>query len=151
MCGTVIRFCFLLLFLIPCVWTDIRTKELPLFYMIGFIISSSFAALLCEIFPNDSNDFGSSFYDLAIGGAIGVFLLLLCRCTKGAIGTGDGILIFAIGITIGALKTIEGLILSCILSSLVAMVEFLVFKRKKDFAIPFAPFLFGGVLGAMFF
>ena len=122
----------LLILLIPCVVTDIRSRRIPLWYLLGF----SVAGVPVNLFL-----LNVTLPEIGLGLLPGLIFILLSRLTKGAIGMGDAILITAMGIFAGWSETLTLLLAACILSSLTAAVLLIFFKKKMKDSIPFAPFL----------
>lgn len=117
--------------LVQGIW-DIRTKHIPscisiAFGICGFLYSISLGRA------------GKSFV-LAL--LLGIGTLVLGKCTKEAVGYGDGILLCALGM----FYTLEELCLLCMIAGLLATIVglfyLIVFRKGRKYEIPFVPFLF---------
>lgn len=117
--------------LIQGIW-DIKTKHISSSISIGFGICSFFYSV-------SSGRAGESFV-LAL--LLGIGCLFWGKCTKEAVGYGDGILLCALGM----FYTLEELCLLCMIASLLAatigLVCIIVFQKGRKYEIPFVPFLF---------
>lgn len=80
--------------------------------------------------------------DLLFGAGIGAVLLLAARVSREEIGYGDGAMLMASGIFLGFWRNVELLLTALMLSVPVALFGLLVKHRKKDYRMPFIPFLF---------
>lgn len=71
---------------------------------------------------------------------VGLFLYLVSRITRGAVGEGDALVYFLTGAALGFTRNVELLVISLFFSSLVA--GFLILFRHvgKTYKIPFVPF-----------
>lgn len=74
------------------------------------------------------------------GVLVGLFLYLVSRITRGAVGEGDALVYFLTGAALGLTQNVELLMISLFFSSLAA--GFLILFRHvgKTYKIPFVPF-----------
>lgn len=75
----------------------------------------------------------------------GFFLLLLTLATKGGVGSGDGLLLLAVGTLLSLEEVLLVLLLGLVLGSVYAAVLF-ASHRRRDESFPLAPFFLGGYL-----
>ncbi len=122
----------LFILLIPCVITDIFRMELPLYYMLLFLVLSGCCRFMF---------FDGTLLEILLGTIPGFLFILLSGVSKGAIGIGDGVLVGAVGVWCGFSETLLLLILAFTLSSLAALLLLALKKKKLHDPIPFAPFL----------
>ena len=80
--------------------------------------------------------------DLLLGAGIGAVLLLAARVSREEIGYGDGAMLMVSGIFLGFWRNVELLLTALMLIVPVALFGLLVKHRKKDYRMPFIPFLF---------
>ncbi len=83
-----------------------------------------------------------SFIEELGGVLIGVFLLIVNRITRGAIGIGDALLIIVTGLFLGFEKNITMLLLGLLLAAVWAGILLTLKKVNGKYEIPFVPFLF---------
>lgn len=69
--------------------------------------------------------------------------------TRGEIGFGDGLLILAMGSVLKSGELLGVLCAALLLCGIYSGLQLLVFKKKRDTEIPFAPFLLVGYLGGI--
>lgn len=68
---------------------------------------------------------------------------------QGEIGFGDGLLILAMGSVLKSGELLGVLSAALLLCGIYSGLQLLVFKKKRDTEIPFAPFLLVGYLGGI--
>ena len=81
---------------------------------------------------------------------IGAGFLLAGRCTKEAVGYGDGWLITILGIYLGAERLLEVLLSAGVGASLFALWRLSRCNWSRRLSIPFAPFLAAAYIGAVY-
>lgn len=81
----------------------------------------------------------------------GLMLCVVTRVSRGAIGTGDGVLILLLGLYLGIQKTMTTLAAAFFLAFFWAIGLLCFKKRKKDETFPFVPFITLGFLFALYF
>lgn len=124
--------CICMGFLGICAVFDYRTKTIPvcLFWIFGL--------LAVVIRSCDHTLFAGS---VLLGTGIGLLLWLLGKCTE-KIGEGDGLMLTVLGVSIGAVPSMQIFFWAVMLTSAIS-VGLLVRKRGNlHTEIPFAPFLF---------
>ena len=120
-------------------WTDIRKKE------ICFPVLSVFLAggILWRIWE------GTFWADGLISMGAGTIAAVISVLTRGEIGFGDGLLILAMGSVLKSGELLGVLCAALLLCGIYSGLQLLVFKKKRDTEIPFAPFLLVGYLGGI--
>lgn len=91
----------------------------------------------------------ADFLSILLGMALGVFLILVSKLCKGAIGMGDGILLIVTGCMLGIQKNFELFFGGLLGAALVSLFLIVIKKVKKNYEIPFIPFLFLAYVGMM--
>lgn len=81
----------------------------------------------------------------------GFLLLLLAFFARGGIGEGDGLLLMAFGIFLGAACTLRIFLYAAVLSAGCALFLYLVKKKSRKYEMPFVPFLFLSFVGELLF
>lgn len=89
---------------------------------------------------------GIGFWELAAGLVPGAVLLLLARCTKESIGTGDGLVLCCLGLFCGLRQTVAVLGMALVLSSVMAIVLLVLRRAGRKTELPFLPCLCSGYL-----
>lgn len=126
---------------LPCSIMDIRTKRLPVWFMLVIALLAIIGNLWLE----------NVLWNTLAGAALGVLLLVIHLFAKTSIGAGDGILVVAIGCAIGFWETISTLLIALSLAAIVGLVCLFVLHKKKQLALPFAPFLAVGYMVIILF
>lgn len=120
-------------------WTDIRKREicLPVFllFLAGGIL---WRIKVGTVYPEGI---------LSLG--IGVVAAIASVLSRGKVGMGDGLMIFAMGSVLNAGELIEILCLSFLLCGIYAGLQLGLLKKKRNTEIPFVPFLLVGYLGGI--
>ena len=80
----------------------------------------------------------------------GIFLLVLAKITREAVGYGDGLILLFIGLSLGFWECIGIFFIGLLGVFLAAVLVALFFGRKKGLEIPFIPFLLTGLAGGYF-
>ena len=132
---------------------DARYREIPirLFQLFGL---SAVIFLLAELGPGRVYDDPYSFLMNRVGGAlIGVLLLVLCRMTRGAVGSGDGVFFLISGLLLGVRRNFllfaGGVFLSGLYSlGLLVVCRFRNRSLRRTDTLPFLPF--AAVAGVLF-
>ena len=127
--------------LLACAVSDWRKKEIPVYLLMIMGVDVLLLSVCCG---------GQSIGSRALGAGIGLLFLIVGKCTKEAIGYGDGWLILLLGIYLGAVQLIQLLLAASLMAGVCAL--FSLWKRRwnKKATLPFVPFLFIGCLGVMF-
>lgn len=131
-----------------CSIQDIREKEISLWKLkiYGFLAA---AVSIWEIFPLKDNLF-TLICRFFVGLLPGLFLLILAKITKQAVGYGDGLVLLFIGGSLGFWECLSILFAGLFSVFLAAVFSALLLGRKKDMEIPFIPFLLTGMAGGYF-
>ncbi len=75
------------------------------------------------------------------GVLVAIAILLIAKLSKEAIGYGDGLVLLALSFYLTPREFIGATCLAFFLSSIVAVILLVVFRRKKNEQMPFVPFL----------
>lgn len=121
---------------------DIKKRALPIYFLIGGLISSMFFFIIKRPVGLEQ----------MLGGiGLGIGLCLLSKVCQGAIGYGDGILIGILGITMGFMSVFTLFIMALVIASIIALFLMVVLKKNKKMAFPFVPCLCiaYGILGGL--
>lgn len=76
----------------------------------------------------------------------GIILLLIGKVTKEAVGYGDGITMLVCGLFLGFTGSLGLLFTALLLSAFYSLVLLVIWKEKKNYTIPFLPFLLGAYM-----
>ena len=136
-----IIFLVLIAGLIPCTYFDIKYKEVPVFIM-PIALGVCTALNIADFLINHPTEPAFFILNLVLGGAVfgGAMLIF---ALKNFFGGADVIMIACIGFSLGAVHTIEVVILACVAGVIFAIIK----RKKKGFA--FAPFLLIGTIADM--
>ena len=132
---------WVIIFLFICTVLDIKTRRLPVWFM----IVGNVAAVVFRLLNWGQNT------ALWIGGiVIGIVFLLLSKWTKEGFGYGDSWMILILGISLGLWDIL--LLLSIALSCAGLLALFLLARGKwsQKVAFPFVPFLMLGYVGVLY-
>lgn len=121
--------------LIQGIW-DVRTKEIPTWVSLGFGICS-FLYSICN-----QRDWICMIFALLPG----IICLFIGYVTGQAIGYGDGILLCALGLLYSMEQVMNICMIASFVAGIVGLVLLSVFKKGRNYQIPFVPFLFLGWL-----
>lgn len=126
-----------IIFLCICAITDIYERKVYTAFCIanGIVIGS------IHFFMRDIG-----FINFALGLFLGICFLVITFLTRGAVGSGDGIVIGIVGMAIGFIETIEVLCWSLLLSVIVAIIGIISKKVNWKSKLPFVPFILTGFL-----
>lgn len=125
----------LLLFLGYFAYTDGTTRKVGLLPLAAAFVSG--AAL--QITAGEIR-----LYELALGCAVGVVLVLISYLSRGALGMGDALLFITSGAFLGIRENIFLLFFSLVLAAVFSAVMLIFRKRSLKDSFPFAPFILGG-------
>ena len=135
----------IIVFLIPCAITDLKSKTIPIWWTVVFGIS----AMIYQIFWKKQK-----LEAILFSMIIGVTLLVAAKISNQRIGYGDGIIFLILGLWIGFWDGISLLFFSLILSSIISVYLIIVRRKGRDYRIPFIPFVTAAYIileGARFF
>lgn len=79
--------------------------------------------------------------DMLWGAGIGGCVILLAWISKESIGVGDGIMLMVSGIYLGFWENLELLFTALLLVGVTALFLMVVKKKRRDYRVPFLPFL----------
>lgn len=122
----------IVVFLIPCTITDLKSKTIPIWWTVVFGIS----AMIYQIFWKKQK-----LETILFSMIIGVTLLVAAKISNQRIGYGDGIIFLILGLWIGFWDGISLLFFSLILSSIISVYLIIVRRKGRDYRIPFIPFV----------
>ena len=131
-----------------CSIQDIREKEVSLWKLKIYGIQAAAVSIWKLFSPKD--DLPVLIFRLFAGLLPGIFLLILARITREAVGYGDGLVLLFIGLSLGFWECIGIFFAGLLGVFLAAVLALLLFGRKKGLEIPFIPFLFTGLAGGYF-
>lgn len=117
-------------------WLDIRKRQISLWLTGCFAAAGIWHSLR---FPR------MNWASLAVG----FIFLLLSLILKGAVGTGDGLVLIALGTVLEFWEFLLMLCLASVLAALWGLILMVVFRKKKDAEMPFLPFLLLGYVGGI--
>lgn len=143
-----LRYDLLLAALAVIAWIDRRSKRIPNSILLAMIlIRLIFLALEWILYP----DMGLAMLISSVMGAlIGGGLFLLCYfLTRGGIGMGDVKLFAVVGLYVGSGVIMTVVFLSVVASAVYSIIQLLRKKTKLKDEIPFAPFIWIGLILAM--
>lgn len=127
-----------------CAVFDIRHREIPLLW----ILSGIAAAAGIGIWRITEGMF--TIMEAGFSLLPGIFFLLTGYCTGEKVGYGDGLILLASGLFLGAYRCFFVLCAGLVLSAAVSLILLLFHKAGRYSRIPFAPFLLAG-MGVMLF
>ncbi len=116
-----------------CSYTDIKRKEI---YVKPSLLLMAAGAVSCALSGREA------LFNAALGILLGLMILLISKASKGAVGEGDGLILMVTAFFQGFFGNLRMLMTALFLSA-AASVGVLLFKRcRRDYELPFAPFLF---------
>ncbi|MCR5420915.1 MAG: prepilin peptidase [Lachnospiraceae bacterium] len=128
-------------------YTDLRERGISLRLLAASLISVIILMISVKIYGEKIELLKSCLaYELNIINIIwgllpGVFLLVINKITREAIGKGDVYVIFLLGFMLGFRNTIELIIISMLLTAVFGVVYIVVCGKDKKAALPYMPFL----------
>lgn len=132
---------WIIVFLVICTILDIKTRSLPVWFM----IVGNIAAVVFRLFNWNQRP------GLWLGGmAIGLIFLLVSKWTKEGFGYGDSWMILILGISLGLwdILLLLGIALTC--SGVLACVLLIKGGWSRKISFPFIPFLMLGYVGVLY-
>lgn len=130
----------MLLFLLWCSISDLRTKKIP---TVLLIIMSLTVIMIRLIFIRQE------IAGMAGGALMGAIFWLISKYTNQAIGYGDSWLLGNMGIYLGGISMLEVATTAFFLTGLVSLAGIVIKQWKKNVTVPFAPFLTAAYLGVI--
>lgn len=122
-----------LIMLAACSWEDILHRKIFLQWLIYFAIAGVLCWKLITKQP---------FTMLILGVIPGFVFFLFSFVSHGSIGLGDGILLMALGIYLGAATIVRVIFYSVFISAFCALFLYFGKNKGKDYEMPFVPFIF---------
>ena len=123
---------FVLIYLSYQTYKDIREKQVSLRSIIIF----SLTGVVINIFSTNI-----SLFDMFLGSAVGLGVILIGKLMRDGIGTGDGAVLSGIGILMGGKMCLLIFLMAITISAAIAIV-LLVFKKvKMKQELPFIPYI----------
>ena len=126
-----------------CSIQDIREKEISLWKLKVYGILAAAVSIWKLFSPED--DLLLLICRLLAGLLPGIFILVLAKITREAVGYGDGLILLFIGPSLGFWECIGIFFIGLLGVFLAAVLVALFFGRKKGLEIPFIPFLLTGL------
>lgn len=120
-------------------WLDVKKQQISLLSAGVLVSAGIFWRISC----------GISAWQYFLSAGIGIFFLCISFLTRGEMGTGDGILIFALGSVLEPDELMLILILGMAACAGYAGLLFTVFHKSGKMKIPFIPFLLLGYVGGL--
>ena len=114
---------------------DIKRREIILFGTVVMAVLGFAASFI--MFERD-------IYDIVCGIIPGVMLLLCAAASNGKLGLGDAIIMMAVGVWQGLIRTAYILLVALFAAVFFGLCLIIVNRKQKD--IPFIPFIFIGQL-----
>ena len=115
---------------------DMRMKKVPV-WLIGLAAGVALIFRMVESVP---------VLQLLAGLLPGIFVLLLAVCTKESIGTGDGLVLCALGLFCSLKETVAVLGMALFFAAVVAVVLLVLKRAGRKTELPFLPCLCTGYL-----
>lgn len=132
---------WVIIFLLICTVIDIKTRKLPVWFMVvGTILAVIFRFL----------NWGQDTIVWMGGILIGVAFLLLSKYTKEEFGYGDSWMILILGISLGLWDVLLLLSIALTCSGLLALVLLKGEGWSRKVSFPFVPFLMLGYVGVLY-
>jgi len=117
---------------IPCIIWDLKRREVPLLFLLGFFLLF-FLFNLCFDWLDTT--------ELILGILLGLFLLFVSKLTKQKIGYGDSLLYLTLGVWLGGYALLSIGVLSCGLGSIIGIILLIGKKKKWKESMAFCPFI----------
>ena len=141
--------------LIICSYTDIKERGIDLRIIAAFFISV--VILFTGVFVSGdkfeilkkSLMYEPEIINILSGLIPGLFLLAVCRITKGAVGMGDVYVVLLLGLMTGFEKTFAVLFLSMVMTALTGLACIAFGSKKKKDSLPYIPFVLGAFVSVM--
>lgn len=127
------------IFLFICAVTDIKKKKISVVVCVVFLVAGLTVDILYKM--ESLEELGNMWQSFLPG----IILILLAVVTKEKIGKGDGLVMVVMGILLGIEKSLEIFMTALFLSAVVAIGLIITKKVKRNYEIPFVPFLAVGM------
>lgn len=109
---------------------DGRTKQIPVWPGVLCMAVTALVQILC------GREWNSWLPGIAVGG----FLYVVSRISRGRVGVGDALVYAVTGMALGISRNVELLAVSLFLASAAALVLVTVRRVGRNYAMPFVPF-----------
>ncbi|MBQ7506057.1 MAG: prepilin peptidase [Lachnospiraceae bacterium] len=119
---------------------DVRERALSVIRILPF----GAAGLILSILSAERDIAG-----ILSGTAIGAVLIAISAVTQGKIGMGDGLVVAAVGMTLGFSLTFSLVFFSFLAGSIYALFLLVVKRKSRDTEYPYMPFLFVTYVGVL--
>ena len=127
-----------------CSYTDIKERSVDLIYVVLQSVIGIFL-LGCEMWINPgAKTVRLLNYYLILPIAVGVFLIIVSKCTGGEIGEGDGYVLAGVGICLGMRELLCVVLYSLIICGVFSGMLLLTKRAKREMRIPLIPFILAG-------
>lgn len=123
-----------------CSWQDLKKKEVT----ISLIFVYGIIGILLHLWLDRI-----AIWDMLSAMGIGLCLVIVAKLFHQCIGYGDGLILMVSGIYLGMNKNMELFLYSTILSGICSVILLVFGKKKKEYEIPFIPFVLLGHLGVL--
>lgn len=120
------------LILMICSIQDIKTKRIQIWWLLLCLIPAALLWMMGKELEA---------WEIFGGIAVGAVLLVVSRCTKEAIGYGDGLIFIVTGVYLGMWENLRLLFTSLIFALLFSVVEVIARKKSTKDEIAFIPFV----------
>ncbi|MCR5269025.1 MAG: prepilin peptidase [Lachnospiraceae bacterium] len=125
-----------------CTYTDVRKREIPVLFLLLFLLLSFF-------YRGAFGKWWMGFWELLLRFLSGGILLLVHALKKKWLGLGDALLVLVCGYMTGAQMILATVCAAFLSSGLCALLLLLTGKRKSGDTLPFVPFLLLGFIIAI--
>lgn len=109
-------------------------KELHIYLYIP--ITAGIAGLILHLLYQEH-----TLLEILLGAGMGGIMVLIALVSRENIGIGDGVMLMVSGVFLGARKNLELLFCALMLVGAAALFLIVVKKKRRDYRMPFLPFL----------
>lgn len=115
-----------------CGVSDWKKKTIPILYLLILSVTVVISSFLCTDVSIEHR----------IGGVLlGIFFLIVSKCTREAIGYGDSWLILFLGLQLGYLQAIGVLFVASMFAAVASLFFLWRCRWRRNSTLPFVPFL----------
>lgn len=118
-------------------YRDWKEKHIYLYLPAGALVLALILHILCR---------ERAITDMLSGAAVGVIMIIIGRFTGEAVGIGDGLMLVASGVFLGFWENLCLLMTALLLVGCAALLLATLGKKRKDYRVPFLPFLLAAYL-----
>lgn len=119
---------------------DVRSRRLG----VGLLCLFGIIGVICHM-VFQKGEYKSLLGGIAIGGA----MILISLITRGRVGLGDGLMLLVTGTFLGFRQNLVLFTVSQVLTSAYALFLLMFRRKRKDYEIPFIPFLLVSYVGLL--